>query len=91
LLFALPLLSAAAGTDAPVVETTNASIEALEGGKLRVAFSPEGRPAVVLKPSADTWDWSATSKLFIPVENPGDEALTLQLQIESAPGRSLSG
>ena len=91
MLFALPLLSAAAGTDAPVVETTNASIEALEGGKLHVALSPEGRSAVVLKPSADTWDWSATSKLLIPVENPGDEPLTLQLRIESAPGRSLGG
>jgi len=91
LLLALSLLSAAAYADAPVVETTNASIEALGGGKLRVALAPEGRPAVVFRPSADAWDWSATSKLLIPVENPGDDALTLQLRIESAPGRSLSG
>ena len=31
------------------------------------------------------------SKLLIPVENPGDEPLTLLLRIESDPGRSLSG
>ena len=33
----------------------------------------------------------ATSKLSIPVENPGDEALTLSLRIDSDPDRSLSG
>jgi hypothetical protein len=40
---------------------------------------------------ASSAGWAATSKLSIPVENPGDEALTLSLRIHSDPDRSLSG
>src|SRR5262249_31138571 len=89
--FALLLLSAVGGADTPIVETTNASLDPWDGEKLRVVFAPEGRPAVVFKPGADAWDWSATSKLSIPVENPGDEALTVLLRIESASAGSLTG
>ena len=37
------------------------------------------------------WDWSHTSKLVIPVDNPGGEPLTLLLRIADDAGRSLSG
>jgi hypothetical protein len=74
-----------------MVDTTNASLESRDGEKLRIVFGPEGRPAVVFKPRAGAWDWSATSNLAIPVENPGDETLTLVLRIESAAAGSLSG
>jgi hypothetical protein len=90
---ALPLMLVFSGADAdaPVIETTNASVEALGGNKLRVVLAPQGRPAVVLRPATGAWDWSATSKLSIPVENPGDEALTLLLRIESAPAQLMDG
>jgi hypothetical protein len=73
------------------IETLNASIESQEGEKLRVAFATEGQPALLFRPDRGAWEWSGTSKLFIPVENPGDEPLTLLLRIESAPRGSLSG
>ena len=74
-----------------IVETLHASIESREGENLRVVFAAEGQPALLFKPAAGAWDWSVKSKLLIPVENPGDEPLTLLLRIESDPGRSLSG
>ena len=73
------------------IETLNASIESQEGEKLRVAFATEGQPALLFRPDQGAWEWSGTSKLFIPLENPGDEPLTLLLRIESAPHGSLSG
>jgi len=45
-------------------------------------FATEDRPALTLKPKGGAWDWSRESRLVIPVENPGDEALTLQLRVE---------
>jgi len=83
--------SGAGRDDDPVVETLNASIVSRDGQRLRVASATEGQPAVLFKPARGSWDWSATSKLFVPVENPGDEPLSLSLRIESAPGHSLSG
>jgi len=77
--------------DDPIVETSHASIESREGQALRVVFAAEGQPALIFKPSAEAWDWSATSKLVIPVDNSGDEPLTLLLRIENDPARSLSG
>src|SRR5260370_23953712 len=93
---ALVLLISASGGGAAesagfTVETLNASIESQEGEKLRVVFAKEEQPALLLKPVQGAWDWSATSKLFIPVENPGDEPLSLTLRIESVPGQSLHG
>jgi hypothetical protein len=73
------------------IETLNASIESQKGEKLRVAFATDGQPALLFRPDRGAWEWSGTSKLFIPVENPGDEPLTLLLRIESAPRGSLSG
>src|SRR5229473_2748600 len=73
------------------IETLNATIESREGEKLRVAFATEGQPALLFRPDRGGWEWSGTSKLFIPLENPGDEPLTLLLRIESAPRGSLSG
>jgi len=84
-------VGAAAGGDAPIVETSHAAIEARDGLKLHVVFAPEAQPALLFKPARGVWDWSATSKLFIPVENPGDESVTLDLEIEDARGGSLSG
>jgi hypothetical protein len=89
--FCLALLSSAADADDPVVEALHASIESREGQSLRVVFANEGQPALLFNPAGGHWDWSLTNKLFIPVENPSDEPLTLLLRIENASGRSLSG
>jgi hypothetical protein len=45
----------------------------------------------LFKPVRGSWDWSATGKLMIPVEDLEDEPLTFLLRIESAAGRSWSG
>ena len=89
------LISAIGGAAAEsagfTVEALNAEIKSQEGQRLRVVFAKEEQPALLFKPVQGAWDWSATSKLFIPVENPGDEPLSLTLRIESAPGQSLHG
>src|SRR5262249_43233940 len=73
------------------VETVNAAIVSRDGLQLRVVFAKEEQPALLLKPTQGVWNWSATSKLFIPVENPSDDPVALMLHIESAPGQSLRG
>jgi hypothetical protein len=88
---ALSLLIATTGGDEIIVETSHATIGSREGQRLRVVFAAENRPALIFKPEAGTWDWSRTSRLVIPVENPGDEALTLLLQVEDHMSRSLTG
>jgi len=88
----LTLTSGAAAENVQfAVETLNATIESRDGGRLRVVFGKGEQPALLFKPVQGAWNWSATSKLFIPVENPGDEPLDLTLHIESAAGRSLGG
>jgi hypothetical protein len=62
-----------------------------EGERLRVVFAKEGHSALLFKPVQGAWDWSGTSKLLLPIENPGEEAVTLLLGIESDLGGSLSG
>ena len=74
---ALSLLIAAAGGDEIIVETSNATIESRQGQRLRVMFAAEDRSALIFKPGAGAWDWSQTSRLVIPVENPANEALNL--------------
>jgi hypothetical protein len=94
LAIALMLISARAGaSENPdfTVETVNAAIESRNGQRLRVVFSKEEQPALVFTPVHGAWDWSATSKLVIPVENPGDEPLSLTLRIEGAADQSLRG
>jgi hypothetical protein len=66
------------------VEAVNAAIESRNGQRLRVLFSKEEQPALVFTPVHGAWDWSATSKLVIPVENPGDEPLSLTLRIAAS-------
>src|SRR5262245_28660514 len=73
------------------VETVNAAIVSRDGQQLRVVFAKEEQPALLLKPAQGVWNWSATSKLLIPVENPSDDPVALMLRIESAPGQSLRG
>jgi hypothetical protein len=88
------LISAGGGTPKEgdvTVETSNAAIESREGQALHLRLAKGEQPAVLFRPVQGAWDWSTTSKLFIPVENPGDEPLTFQLRIEGPPGRSLSG
>jgi hypothetical protein len=46
---------------------------------------------VIFKPVAGAWDWSQTSRLVIPVENPANEALTLLLCVEDNASRSVAG
>jgi hypothetical protein len=87
----LALLVSAADGDEPVVETSNAVIEARDGARVRVVFAAEGQPAVLFKPAGSAWDWSRTSKLVIPVENPGGEPLTLLVRVSDEADRSLSG
>src|SRR6516162_10869082 len=88
---ALLLLIAAGAEEEIVVEPTHATIESQEGQRLRVVFATEDRPALTLKPKGGAWDWSRESRLDIPVENPSDEALTLQLRVEDQKSRSLTG
>jgi hypothetical protein len=88
---ALSLLIATTGGDQIIVETSHATIEAQEEQRLRVVFAAEDRPALIFRPEAGAWDWSRTSRLVIPVYNPGDEALTLLLQVEDHMSRSLTG
>ncbi len=88
---ALSLLIAAAGGDEIIVETSNATIESRQGQRLRVVFAADDRPALIFKPEAGAWDWSQTSRLVIPVENPANEALTLLLRVEDNASRSLAG
>jgi hypothetical protein len=54
-------------------------------------FARVEQPALLFKPVQGAWNWSATSKLFIPVENPSNQSLTLMLRIGSAAGLSLRG
>ena len=91
--FPLTIFAASSVADShdPIIETWHAAIEALDGQRLRLVIANEGQPALLFKSVAGAWDWAATSKLSIPVENPGDEALTLSLRIDSDPDRSLSG
>ena len=80
----------------PIVETSHATIELREGGRLRVVIATEGQPALLFKPARGVWDWSVTSNLVIPVDNLGDEPLTLHLWVQSggggtSPSRALTG
>jgi len=88
---ALLLLIAAGAEEEIVVEPTHATIESKEGQRLRVVFATEDQPALTLNPKEGAWDWSRESRLDIPVENPSDEALTLQLRVEDQKSRSLTG
>jgi hypothetical protein len=84
------VLIAEAGADEIIVETLHATIESKEGQRLRVVFASEDRPAIAFKPKGGAWDWSQESRLVIPVENPNDQALTLQLRVDD-PKRRLTG
>jgi hypothetical protein len=88
---ALSLLTVTAGGDEIIVETSHATTGSWEGQRLRVVFAAEDRPTLIFRPEAGAWDWSRTSRLVIPVDNPGDEALTLLLQVEDHMKRSLTG
>src|SRR5215471_10714090 len=88
---ALLLLMTTAVGEEVLVEPTHVTIEATEGQRLRVVFATEDRPALTLKPKGGAWDWSRESRLIIPVENPSDEALTLQLSVEDQTRRPLTG
>src|SRR5262249_22133420 len=88
---ALSLLIAAAGGDEFIVETSHATIESRWGQRLWVVFAAEDRPARTFKRETSAWDWSRTSRLVIPVENPANEALTLLLRVEDRTSRSLTG
>lgn len=94
-MIALPLLISTGGGASEngdvAIETLNAAIESRDGQRLRVEFAQEEQPALLIRPDRGAWNWSTTSKLSIPVENPGGEPLTLALRIESARGRSLRG
>ncbi len=91
----LPALFAAAAAVAaeiePTVETRQATIEARDARGLRVRFEAANEPSLLFRPARGFWDWQATSKLVIPVDNLGGEPLTLRLGVDSAEGRSLVG
>jgi hypothetical protein len=77
--------------DDPIIETSHAAIESRDGQRLRIVFAAEGQPAVLFKPTHSAWDWRDTSKLVIPVENPGGEPVTLLLLVNDDADRTLSG
>jgi len=87
----LALLMAASESSDPVIETSNAVIASRDGERLRVLFAAEGQPALRFKPRGRAWDWRETSKLVIPVENPGGDPVSVRLRIEDEAGQSLSG
>jgi hypothetical protein len=87
----LALLVSAGEGVAPIIEVSNAIIASRDGERLRVVFAAEERPALLFRPREGAWDWRHTSKLVIPVENPGGEPVTLLLRIEDEAHRSLSG
>jgi hypothetical protein len=68
--------------DEPLVETLHAAIEAREGRQLKVVFAAEGQPALLFKPGAGSWNWSATSKLVIPIDNPLETLKTIRALLE---------
>jgi Beta-galactosidase len=74
-----------------LVETLNATVVSQDAQRLRVVFAKTEQPEVLFKPAHGAWDWSVTSKLTLPVENPGDEILTLMLRVESDASRSVGG
>lgn len=66
------------------------------GGGCGSSSRPRVSPALLFKPARGVWDWSVTSNLVIPVDNLGDEPLTLRLWVQSAeggtsPSRALTG
>src|SRR5260370_41962543 len=87
----LALLVSASEGDGIVLETSNAVIEARDGAGLRVVFAAEGQPALLFKATDGVWDWRHTSKLVIPVENPGGEPVTLPRRIGDEENRSMTG
>jgi len=87
---ALTLLIAADGGAEIIVETSHATIESKKGQRLRVLFASADRPAVVFRPEG-SWAWPKRSRLVIPVENPGDGAVTLLLRLEDRSSRALTG
>ncbi|HYZ40731.1 MAG TPA: hypothetical protein VE687_08905, partial [Stellaceae bacterium] len=94
LLAFLPVMIGAGSTlrsDALVIETFDAVVESHDGERLRVVFENAGQPALWFKPAHGAWDWSATSKLIFPVENPGENPVTVLLRVDSVAGHSLLG
>jgi hypothetical protein len=88
----LAAAGAAAGVVHPVVETADAAIEGRAGDHLRLRYAAADRPVVRFKPARGAWDWSTTGTIVVPVTNPGSQALTLILSVESAAGGAvLSG
>jgi hypothetical protein len=57
----------------------------------QIVFATDDRPALTFRPKGSAWDWSQENRLVIPVENPGDQALTLLLRVEDHKRRSLTG
>ncbi|HJY51179.1 MAG TPA: hypothetical protein VJ349_21465, partial [Stellaceae bacterium] len=62
-----------------------------DGERLRIRFAAEGQPALLFKPRGGSWGWRETSKLVMPVENPGGEPATLLLRITDGANRTLDG
>ena len=65
------------------VEAGHATIEPVGDGRLNVQLAAGERRVLVFTPAHGVWDWSATSKLVIPVDNRGDAQLTLTMDVNS--------
>ncbi|HLA32911.1 MAG TPA: beta-agarase, partial [Pseudomonas sp.] len=55
----------------------------------RVTFSPAEQPSLRLSPQGGSWDWSKQAVISLRLQNAMDWALTLDVQIDSADGKSL--
>lgn len=55
----------------------------------RVTFNPAEQPSLRLSPQSGSWDWSKQGVISLRVQNAMDWALTLDVQIDSADGKSL--
>lgn len=65
------------------VETAHATIEPGGDSRLNVRLAAGERRVLVFTPARGAWDWSATSKLVMPVDNRGDAQLTLTMEVNS--------
>ena len=56
----------------------------------RVVFNPVQRPSLRMSPQTGVWDWSAQKTLTLRLQSGMDWALTLNVTIQSADGKTLS-
>ncbi|WMR36056.1 beta-agarase, partial [Metapseudomonas otitidis] len=82
--------------DAVTVTTQDAALPSVtaettpEGEVLRrLTFNPAERPSLRLAPQNGTWDWSQAGVMSLRLQSAQDWAITLDVTVESADGKTL--